>query len=220
MIGLEFACLDARPDRHAATPTLRFTVRAAETTGVRVHAIALRAAVRIEPARRDYTSREARRLRDLFGDQSQWDRALQAIGLAQVSTVVPGFTDSRDFELVVPCTYDLEVASARFLHAVEEGVVPLRLLFSGTVFSEADGGPSATGVPWVRPVPWSCECEHRLPVDVWRDTIDGHFPNSGWLRLHESTLDELGGYKSQHALPTWDATITHLLGQHTRMSPV
>ncbi len=48
--------------------------------------------------------------------------------------MVPGFTSVTETELPVPCTYDLEVASARYLQALDDGTIPLLLLFSGTVF--------------------------------------------------------------------------------------
>ena len=39
-----------------------------------------------------------------------------------------------EIDLQVPCTYDLEVASARYLQGLDDGTIPLLLLFSGTVF--------------------------------------------------------------------------------------
>jgi len=60
------------------------------------------------------------------------DRALKSVTWAQVSTVVPAFDREVDVDLPIPCTYDFEVAAAKYLHAVREGDIPLRLLFSGT----------------------------------------------------------------------------------------
>jgi len=62
-------------------------------------------------------------------------------------------------------------------------------------------------------VPWSKEAAYRLPVAVWREAIDMHFPNSAWIRMSHQTLDDLVRYKNREALPTWDATITALLAQ-------
>ncbi len=115
MAELAFGCTEARSARYAATPTLSFTLHITESTGVRVHAIALRCQIRIEPHRRRYSADEARRLNDLFGDTSRWAETVKPIQLATVSAMVPGFTSLTEIELPVPCTYDLEVASARYL---------------------------------------------------------------------------------------------------------
>jgi hypothetical protein len=50
-----------------------------------------------------------------------------------------------------------------------------------------------------------------MPVSVWRDLVDAHFPNSAWLRCGRETLDALSAFKAKHALPTWDATLRALL---------
>jgi len=60
-------------------------------------------------------------------------------------------------------------------------------------------------------VPWSKEASYRLPVSLWREAIDMHFPDSAWIRMSLHTLDELQRFKNREALPTWDATITALL---------
>ena len=85
--------------------------------------------------------------------------------------------------------------------------MPLLLLFSGTLFGTADGRLQ------VQQVPWSKEAPFRLPVSVWREAIDAHFPNSAWIRMSRPTLDELQRFKTRHALPTWEAALTALLAQ-------
>jgi hypothetical protein len=50
-----------------------------------------------------------------------------------------------------------------------------------------------------------------MPVAVWRELVDAHFPGSAWLRCSRDTLDALSQYKARNALPTWDATLTELL---------
>lgn len=77
MAELTFGCTQAQAARYSATPTLSFTVSITESTGVRVHAIALRCQIRIEPQRRRYSADEARRLNDLFGDTSRWAQTLR-----------------------------------------------------------------------------------------------------------------------------------------------
>ena len=205
MAELTFGCTEAHAARYAATPTLSFTLTITESTGVRVHAIALRCQIRVEPHRRRYSAEEARRLNDLFGDTSRWAETVKPIQLATVSTMVPGFTSVTETELQVPCTYDLEVASARYLEALDDGTIPLLLLFSGTVFI-ANGEAFS-----VELIPWSAEASYRMPAAVWQDVVNEHFPGSAWLRCTRETLDALSAFKAVHALPTWDATLSALL---------
>ncbi|MBV9093650.1 MAG: hypothetical protein JO132_07215 [Streptosporangiaceae bacterium] len=209
MADLIFGCTGAAADKYAATPTLAFTLAVTERTGVRVHAILLRCQIRIEPHRRRYSEAEARRLHDLFGDTSRWAETVKPIQLATVSAMVPAFSEVVEIDLPVPCTYDLEVASARYLHGLDDGTVPLLMLFSGTVFTE---NPSGHGYS-VELVPWSSEASYRMPVRVWRDLVDAHFPGSAWLRCSRATLDALSAFKAERALPTWDATLAALLDQ-------
>src|SRR3984885_6516968 len=205
MAELTFGCTEAHATRYAATPTLSFTLHITESTDVRVHAIALRCQIRIEPHRRRYSPDEARRLNDLFGDTSRWAETVKPIQLATVTTMVPGFTSVTETELQVPCTYDLEVASARYLQALDDGTIPLLLLFSGTVFTAYRDSMR------VELIPWSSEASYRMPVTVWQDVVNEHFPGSAWLRCSRETLDALSVFKSAHALPTWDATLSALL---------
>jgi hypothetical protein len=207
MAELAFDCIGARPDRYAVAPSMSFVLRIAETTAQRVDAIALRCQIRIEPARRRYTDAEAERLNDLFGETRRWADTLKPLQFAAVSVMVPGFTGSTEIDLPVMLSYDLEIGSARYFAGLDTGEVPLLLLFSGTVFTVVDGRLQ------VQQVPWSKEASYRLPVSVWRAAIDVHFPGSAWIKMARETLDELQRFKTRHALPTWDATITALLAQ-------
>ena len=213
MADLTFGCTQASAVRYAATPTLSFTLTITEGSGAAVHAIALRCQIRIEPHRRRYSAAEARRLHDLFGDTSRWAETVKPIQLTTVSTMVPGFTSLTEIDLQVPCTYDLEVASARYLTGLDDGTIPLLLLFSGTVFIADGDGYS------VELIPWSSEASYRMPVRTWREVVDLHFPNSAWLRCGRETLDALSDFKAKHALPTWDATLTELLAQGAPRGP-
>ena len=62
-------------------------------------------------------------------------------------------------------------------------------------------------------VPWSKEAPYRLPVSVWREAIDVHFPDTAWIKMSRQTLDELLRFKTRAALPTWDATLATLLAE-------
>ncbi len=205
MAELVFDCVGVRPDKYAVVPSLSLILRIAETSGQRVDSIALRCQIRIEPARRRYSPEEAERLNDLFGDTARWAETLKPMQLTTVSTMVPGFSGSTEIDLPVLFTYDLEIGSTRYFTGLEDGEIPLLLLFSGTVFSNVDGRLS------IQQVPWSKEARFRLPLSVWREAIDVHFPDSAWIKMSSGTLAELLQFKSRHALPTWDLTLAALL---------
>jgi hypothetical protein len=207
MAELSFDCLDVYPQRYAAAPTLLFRVRVAEVSGASIHAIALRCQIRIEPQRRRYDKHESEALAYLFGAPSRWGETLKPLQFTSVSAMVPSFTGATDIEIPVPCTYDLEVAAGKYFHALEEGVVPLILLFSGTVFGKGEKGF------WVDQVPWHKDAQFRMPVAVWRDLMDLYFPNDAWIRLRRDTVDALLRYKAEHAIPTWDAAMEKLLAR-------
>ena len=96
---------------------------------------------------------------------------------------------------------------------LEAGEIPLLLLFSGTVFTVVDGRMQ------VQQVPWSKEASYRLPVSVWREAIDAHFPNSAWIKMSRQTMADLQRFKSAHALPTWDLTLAELLARADADAP-
>ena len=205
MTALAFEVLGARPEPHAAIPTLVLRLRIAETTGGTVHAVALRCQIRIEPQRRRYDAGAQERLYELFGDTPQWGDSLRPFLWTHVGTTIGSFTGSTEVDLPIECSYDLEVAGAKYLHALGDGEIPLLLLFSGTVFAKRDTGFAA------EPVAWDTDASFRLPVAVWREVMDQHFPNSGWLRVSRDTLDALQRYKAAHALPTWEQALERLL---------
>jgi len=205
MSAYTFSVLDVTAEPYAASPQLTCRLRIEESTGRRVHAIALRCQVRIEPQRRRYEPAEQDALRGLFGTPERWGDTLKAFQWMQANATVQGFTGETETDLALPCTYDLEVIGARYLHALDAGDVPLNLLFSGTIFTKG-----ATGFE-VEQVPWACEARWRLPVRVWRDMIDAFFPNSGYLRVSGDVLKELAAFRARHDLISWDETLRHLL---------
>ena len=201
-----FTVLDVAAEPYAITPQLTARLAVEEAGGRRVHAIALRCQVRIEPQRRRYDQSEQDALTDLFGEPHRWADTLRPFLWMQCGTTVPGFTGRTETELALPCTYDLEVVGTRYLHALADGEVPLSLLFSGTVFL---AGPNGFAV---EQIPWSCEARHRLPVAIWRRLIELYYPDSGWVRLGSDVLRRLAGYRARNGLTSWDETVQKLLG--------
>ena len=203
---LSFAVSRAEGLYPAAVPTLRVTVDIEAPDGVVVRSIMLAVQVQIAAPKRRYTPEEQSRLLELFGTPERWGTTLRTLLWTRATVLVPPFTGQTVAELNVPCSYDLEVAGARYLAALEEGEVPLELLFSGTVFfSDSNGTLQAARIPWEH------EVELRLPVAVWREAIDRHFPGAAWLRLGRDSFDRLSAYKARHAFRSWDDAIEALL---------
>jgi len=209
---LSFACTGSRPEPSSAGPALQLDLRVDDGTGRRVHTVALRVQIRIDPRPRRYTAAETARLTDLFGEPNRWGDTLNPLQLATVPVLTPSFTGSTTVPVNVPLTYDHDIAAARYLHGLGSddssgAEIPLTLLFSGTLFYAGD-----TGVQ-VGLVPWHEEAEHRLPVAVWRAAMDEHFPGAGWIRVRRDTLDRLAAYRSAHTHLTWDDAVEQLLKQ-------
>jgi hypothetical protein len=213
MTAYRFSVLEVEAEPYAVAPQLTARLRIDETTGRRIHAVALRCQVRIEPQRRRYDGTEQDGLRGLFGERERWADTLKPFMWMQANTTVQGFTGRTEADLALPCTYDLEVIGTRYLHALNAGDVPLNFLFSGTVFTR--GG---TGFE-VEQVPWACEARYPLPVAVWRRMIESYFPNSGWLRVGSDVLADLAAFRARHDLISWDETLRTLLNAADGTAP-
>ena len=204
----EFEVLSATGRRHAAVPALDFDVHVTEPGGRHVYAIALTAQVMIEPARRNYDAETREKLVELFGPPERWATTTRSLMWHQADALVPGFTGSTTFRVSVPASFDMEVASAKYLNGLPDGEVPLAFNFNGTVHYRADDGRLQLSL-----VPWSCSAEFRLPVRTWRDLIDHYYPQTGWIALRGSTLEALQREKARRALPTLDACVAELLDE-------
>ncbi|WP_328394597.1 DUF6084 family protein [Nocardia sp. NBC_00416] len=202
-----FAVLEIKPEPYAVAPILSARVGIASLAEEPVHAIALRAQVRIQPSRRRYSDEEGAGLTDLFGARDRWRDTQRSFLWMHCATMVPGFSGGAEVDLPMPCTYDFEVTGSKYLHALRDGAAPLIFLFSGTVFIKGSSGFAIQQIPWDR------EDSFDMPVSVWRDLMAAHFPNTGWLRLHRDTLEALTAYKSDHGLLGFDDAVTRLLAR-------
>lgn len=205
MTDLSFAVIEAQPESHAAVPTLKFRLRIREGSEQPIHGILLRCQVQIDPRRRRHAPAEQDRLLDLFGEPARWSETQRPLVWTQATLMVPPFQGSVEIDLSIACTYDFEVASAKYLYALEAGEAPLHFLFSGTVFAKTDTGFQVSQIPWDK------QAAFRMPAKVWRDLMDCYFPACAWIRLRHESLDALQRFRSRNALPTWDATIEALL---------
>lgn len=200
---LAFTVLDAARAEHTALPTLRFSLRIDSLGGEPIRSVLLDAQVQIAARRRHHDEAAHDRLFELFGAPEDWGTTLRTLLWTRTTLVVPPFTGTTSVDLHVPCSYDLEVMASRYFDALTDGAVPLEFLFSGTVFA---------GTPLqVTRISWEEEAEYRLPVSVWKETMERHFRGTAWLRLGTDAFDRLCAYKSRHALATWDEAVDGLL---------
>jgi hypothetical protein len=208
---LTFQLDKVEPLLFAASPQLVFKVRITSASQEPIHTIALRCQVRIEPARRQYQGEEPARLRELFGTRERWGQTLKSMLWTHTSAIVPAFTGATVADVPVPCTFDFNIAATKYFDALQEGEVPLLLLFSGTVFFAAEDGALQ-----VAQVPWSAEAPFRLPVAVWKEMMEHYYPNSAWLCLRKDVFDRLHRFKVDAGLPTWEQTLESLLAGRDR----
>ncbi|MFI5025425.1 MAG: DUF6084 family protein [Solirubrobacterales bacterium] len=206
----EFEIVGVGHVQRAASPTLSFELEATETTGRSIYTIALTAMVEIEPSKRRYEDAERGRLVELFGEPERWASTTSALRWAQAEVLVPSFTGSTRFQLELPCTYDHEVGATRYFNGLAGGEAPLRIHFNGTIFYADDDGRMQ-----LTQVPWDCSSRFSMPVAVWREMMEAHYPFRGWVALDRTTVERLEHVKAERALPTIDATVAELLDEGT-----
>jgi Family of unknown function (DUF6084) len=211
----EFEIVGAAHVPFAASPTMLFEAVATEPSGAAIQSIALTAQVMIDPARRGYDPETRLRLTELFGPPASWAPSTSGLPWARVAAAVPGFTGESRFSLEVPCTYDLEVAAAKYFYAVQDGEVPLTFHFNGNVFyySKPTHPPPAAfdGRLQVMPISWATSSQYRMPVAAWRAMIAEHYPGGGWIRISDETLRALHERRAARGLPSLDACVAELL---------
>jgi hypothetical protein len=207
MPELNFSIDGAEAVPYTAAPLLAFKLRiACADPNDSIQTIALRCQIQIEAPHRKYNPAEQERLLDLFGEPERWSRTLRSMLWTHTSAVVTPFQGSTMIDLQVPCTFDFNIAAAKYFAGLEGGEVPLNLMFSGTVFYEtAEAGLQVEQIPWDR------EAKYRLPVRIWKEMIDLFYPNLAWLCLRRDVFDRLVLYKMKKGIPTWEQTVESLL---------
>jgi hypothetical protein len=204
----QFAVLGVRPLRYAAAPMLALDLQVSEPRGRPVYMIALTIQLMIEPARRSYDDATRAGLVELFGAPERWAVTTRSLVWSQLDVVVPAFTGSTTVTVPVACNYDLEVTAAKYLYALPDGEAPLALHFNGMVYYPGeDGGLQMVLVPWTRSV------DFRMPVAVWKETVEHYYPNTGWVGLRTETLAALQRLKVERGLATFDAAVAELLSE-------
>jgi hypothetical protein len=207
MPELHFQIEGAEAVAHAAAPLIALKLRITNLPATEaIHSLTLRCQVQIEPAKRRYAPEEQKKLLDLFGEPERWSRTLKPLLWMNTSVAVPAFTDNLLVDLQLPCTFDFNVAATKYFHALNNGEIPVCVMFSGTVFYT-----SADGALQIAQVPWDREANFRLPVSIWKEMMDLHFPNTAWLCLQRDVFEQLYEYKMRHGIPTWEQAIVKAL---------
>lgn len=214
MPDLDFKVESVEAIPHAAAPTLAFKLQVTQETGPAgeaqspIHSVALRCQIRLEPGRRRYSPDEQAKLAELFGEPHRWGQTVRSMLWAHASIVIPPFAGETIVDLPVPCTFDFNVATAKYFDALADGEAPLCFLFSGTIFYAGDDGALQVGQ-----ISWEKEANFRLPVKVWRQMMDIYYPNTAWLCLRKDAFDRLQEYRRDRAIPSWEKAIEGLLDQ-------
>ena len=206
MADLDFGVEGAEVLEFAAVPSLLFKLRIENLEEEPIRSVALNTQIRIAATQRHYEAAEQERLLEVFGEPHKWGDTLRSLLWTHTTLQVPQFSGSTVVDMPVACTYDFEVVAAKYFHALEDGEVPLEFLFSGTVFYAGEDG-------WLQTarISWEKEAEFRLPVRLWKETMEHYFPNSAWIRLRKDAFDRLYNYKARRGLPTWEAAVEALL---------
>jgi hypothetical protein len=191
----------------AAAPQLDFRLRVVnDNADETIHSVALRCQLQLAATRRHYGPRDQERLLDLFGEPERWSQTLRNMLWTHTSVIIPPFNDLTIVTMPVPCTYDFNVAATKYFYALEEGDVPLLLLFSGTIFYAAESGALQ-----VAQISWEREATFRLPVQVWKQMMETYYPNSAWLPVRKDVFERLYQFKRRNGLPTWEQALERLL---------
>jgi hypothetical protein len=211
---LSFGIEGAEALAYAAVPMIALRLRISSTPEDQaVHTIVLRCQVQIDPAKRRYSSHEQTRLHDLYGEPSRWAQTVKPLHWMNLSVTVPSFAGATTLSLELPCSFDFNLAATKYFHALGSGEIPVKVMFSGTVFyAEADGRLQATQIPWDR------EASYRLPVEVWKEMMDAYYPNAAWLCLQRDVFEKLLDYKVRNGIPTFERALEELLQQEQELA--
>jgi hypothetical protein len=201
--ALEFSVVSGAHRHLSAAPTMVFMLSVTEPEAHRIYTIALTSQIQIDVARRGYDPPTRERLAEILGAAGA---TTQSLMWARVDTSVPSFLGTTVIELHVPCTFDLELVTAKYFDAIEDGDVPLSFHFNGTVFYR-----NAEGVMQVVPIPWTATAKFDLPAAAWHTMIDEHYPSSAFVRLDRATLAALQTRRAARGLPSFDACLLELL---------
>jgi hypothetical protein len=202
---LQFAVRDVDAATDSATPALRMTLGITVDPEVAILGLALNVDVRIAAERRRYGDAERARLRELFGRGGDWDRSIGPISWTRGTINVPAFERTVDANVLLPCGFEFDLVAVKYATALEDGVIPVDVLVTGTMFYRG-GDRMLAGK-----LPWDTEISYRVDLAAWRRAVAAVFADTAWLRVDNALLVRLQGFRARHGLTTWDQTIEALL---------
>src|SRR5581483_5759152 len=135
-----------------------------------------------------------------------WSQTLRPMLWTQASVNVGPFIEETEADLPVFCTFDFTVAATKYFDGLEDGDIPVCLLFSGTIFYLNPQGALA-----IAQIPWQTEARFRIPVAEGRRMMDHYYPNSAWLALRKDVFDRLHEFKRERGIATWEQALERLL---------
>lgn len=201
----EFWVLDCVPVPHTAAPTLSFKLRVKDGSGLEVYTVALTAQIHLEASSRAHAHDVRQGLQDVFGEPERWNDTARSVIWAKRDVLVPSFTGSTSFELELPCSTDLELATTRYFEAVEDGEAPLAFHFSGSVFYRAEHDRMQLTM-----VPWHSTAQFRLPLATWRKAVG---ERGGLVRVSGEAFAELKQFQHERGLPSLGAAVSELVAR-------
>ena len=198
MPDLNFRVEGAAAIGRAATPMMSFRI-CVDNRGIEpIHVAALQCKIEVDASRRAYTPQDRDRLKELFGESSRWADTMDTLLWTSATLIVPSFSEKTICDLLVPCSFDFNVAATKYFYGLEAGSVPLRFDFSGqVVFQNASGALESAPLN-------GAQSSFALPLNSWTDMMDLFYPDSVWLRLPRETFNRINQYKIDQGIPTWE----------------
>ena len=207
MPDFEFRVDSVEAVPYAVSPHLVFKIAITNgDEGEQIQSIMLRCQIQIETVRRQYNPDEKAKLFELYGEPERWGQTLKTLLWTHVNVAVQPFTGSTVTDLTVPCTFDFNVAATKYFDGLENGEIPLCILFNGTVFYYDENGSLQ-----VSQISWEKEANYRMPVSVWKDMMEMYYPNSAWLNIRKDVFEKLRDYKIRNSIPSWELAFEGLL---------
>ncbi len=135
----------------------------------------------IEPAKRSYDDATRARLVELFGEPERWAATTQQLPVGGDRRARAGVHRRHRLPDPMQCTFDLELAAAKYLYSLPDGKVPLTFNFTGTIFYRGDDGPDADreGAVGRR------RALRDAGLDLARDDATTTTRTGGWVRLDD-----------------------------------
>ncbi len=198
MPELNFDILSAEIKPYAVAPTIIFKLKITnKIEKEEVYAASLKTQIRIDAMHRKYEQDTKARLLEVFGAPERWGQTLKSLYWKQITIPVPRFTGETVIDIPLECSEDMSASVGKYMHAVEEGPVPLAFIFNGSIFYNGHEKNVQ-----VKQLPLDKEAVYALPIEKWDNLLESYFPDSKWLRVSNKIFDKLNAYKAKNAHPT------------------